>query len=469
MTEIQEPQETRKPNRFRTIGRIGIAVAIALMFMFTGSFSIIGHVSASYPIGPIQASVTFGTPETVINTTTFNGPANSMTQTSGGEYLGFVREGLSHVNKTDYGVMKLYNSADGHTWTFNDTIVAISNRDIRNYAAGTTQTGRIIVFFNVYDVDNSTWGNTSLRYIYSDDDGDSWSAIQILPLPTIDGFTPTDGTAHGEVKVMGGNRVGMTIYAGNGSGTHLRLVYSDDDGATWQQTDISDYYPLPNIIAEGDIAYVGDNRLVVMARIDNLAFSPMFTSIDNGATWTWRGNISNGGTGARPATLSSFTDLVGQVWVLAIFMYGGTDYTYGYADSLITRGIDGWAGLIHHDSPPGMTSMMYATTVFDSSGNGLILLNDQITLGIPSLDGLSNVVVCDITAVNILSTTQQTIVTFINVIGILFVIGIIAPIALEATKPLKNQKKITVEYLIHMFIFIIVGMAFIGIYYSMFT
>ena len=463
---MSEPQETRKPNRFR-ITSIMIAVVVALICILTSPLGVITQASATYPIGPVNVVMTLGTPTTVINNTLYNGPTTSMVQLSNGSYLSFVREGFSHVGVGDYGVIKTYTSTNGSVWAYASTLVNITHRDARHFVSGITQTGRICGFYSVYDCDNATWVNSWTEYIYSDDEGISWSANETLSHPNIDGFVPTDMIPHGEVKQIGASRIALTVYTGNGSGTHIRFVYSDDDGTTWSQNDISTYYPLPNIITEADLAYLNNGNIVVFSRIDNVNEDEMFTSTDYGLTWTDRGTLIIG-TMVRNfvPSLSVFTDTNGQMWVLALFVELDFYYTYAESESIMSNGLSAWITPILETGLIGIL-VKYASALFDSSGHGLIMASELYPPLIPLEN--SNIIVLDVTVTRDYTNQQIFIIGMVNLIGVLFAIGMVAAIAMTAIKPLKEKKQPTVEHLINMMIFIVLGMVVIGTYYSMFT
>jgi hypothetical protein len=445
----------------------GIAVAIALMFILITPISIIGHANATYPIGSVDMVLTFGIPTTFINNTLFNGPATSMTQLLDGTYLAFIREGTSHVGPGDYAVMKLYNSTDGVLWTYKSTIVNVADRDVRNYAAGTTLTGRVYVFYHVFDCDNSSWYHAYPQYISSDDDGASWSANTTLTLPPINGFTPEAGAVHGEVRQIGVSRICLTVYSWGGVSYQLRYVYSDNDGTTWSQVAMSALYtPLDNGITETDIAYLGNGQLISLSRIDGLHKQQMFSSSDYGLTWYDRGEMTTEygwNFYDYPPSLTVIDDPIGGIWVLAVLAYNQILYTYASGQDLMAHGISAWITLIYYTGFSGL----YATGAFDSSGHGIMTMSEQIS------GTLENMIVVDLVASRDYTSQQMTIIHFIDVIGVMLSIGVVVGVALAAIKPLNQGKQLnkqfTIDYLIRMFMFIVVGMALIGVYYSMYT
>jgi PKD repeat protein/formylmethanofuran dehydrogenase subunit C len=311
-------------------------------------------------------------------TSNFSGPSNVMIEAPNGDYLGFVREGESHVGVGDYAVMNLYRSTDeGVTWSYERTLVNETNRDVRNYASGVTQTGRIFIFYIIYDVDTGTWPNAQY-YNYSDDNGLSWSAQQTLTMPTLDALIPTSGgQVWGKIHPIDGGGIGFAFYTGNATHTQGRFVRSFDDGMTWDQHIIWPSSILPNALTETDSLYIGNGRLVACSRTDGTLGTRMFTSTDNGLTWADRGiGIYNS---IRPPTLTKIIDDLGRTWALLTLAYGNSVfYSIAYADTLMAEGVSAWPYADYFSNGNGG---MYATIILnETTAKGVMMVNYQATL-----------------------------------------------------------------------------------------
>ena len=292
----------------------------------------------------------------IIQSGYYDGPMNTFVKT-GGWYLGFIRQGTSHVSVGDYGVMQLYRSIDGGIlWSQispSPFPLSVTNRDVRNYAAGETQTGRIIVTYTVYDTDNSTYPEMLtkidlLEYIYSDNNGITWSGRQSITLPTINYFTPTGASPFGTIKPTNNNEIGFCYHPWNEeNSTQIRFAHSDDDGITWNHSVMGNIVPQWNR-TEADFVYIGDSRLIALARMESLDGPEMYSSIDNGLTWISRGTLGKRFAPATSASLALCTDNLGKLWVFAMFYHWADwDYSFGNANDLMVFGRSSWNEVVN--------------------------------------------------------------------------------------------------------------------------
>jgi hypothetical protein len=316
----------------------------------------------------------------IIDNGWYNGPVNSMVQAANGDYLAFVREGTSHVG--DNGSLKLYRSVNNAIdFSMVATLRNISDRDIRNPASGITDTGRIFVFYAIYDPLNTTWPNP-VEYQYSDNNGNTWSGPITMSLPTVNGFTPslTDpygGGSYGILRTIADGRIGISAFFGNGAYVQVRFIYSDDDGATWHHVAMG--YPTgpsPNFWSETELLYLGNSRLVALARMDAESGPQMFTSSDNGLTWVARGALPFSLPGSTMSSLAMISDTVGEPWVLAI-LYQASSWWYStaYGDDLMNLGTTAWSDLTSITGyDPGDVWGGFPVTLFHAdTGNGFVM------------------------------------------------------------------------------------------------
>lgn len=457
---------------------LSIGLALVMSFSFLAS---VPAVSANQTVVPsdgysYDASITITTFDRVltianriIDNTWYNGPMDSMVKASNGDYLGFIREGTSHAAPGDYGAMKLYRSTnDAFDWSYNATLMNVSTRDVRNYASGITDTGRVFVFFSIYDTDNGTWPNP-LEYKYSDDDGATWSANATMIMPTLAGFVPTNTSLYGAgtfggLRTIGGGKIGLCYFAGNNTNyTQTRFAYSADDGVSWNHSVMGSITgPYPATRSETDFAYLGDNKLVALSREDNAPGPDMFTSVDNGVTWTFWGPLPFLLAGSTSASMSIVIDDLGERWVLAIFYQGSSfHYSIAYGPDLPSAGLSAW-------STPLDTSDIWGAfpvTIFDPiAGSGFIM--SEYETGASDL----NVLMFNLTAEITRSTYTARITSLLQIIGIMFAIGIVVGVIAEGTKSLRKEKMPTtqemVKSVLNMVIYIVIGMALIGVVYT---
>ena len=393
--------------RFRAGKGLRAIIAIAFALIFVMPLGAIGPASATnaYAPGAFSLSITFSTfdrvltiANRVIDNGWYNGPTNQFVQAPNGDYLLFVREGTSHVG--DNGSLKLYRSVNNALdFTMNATLRNITNRDVRVTASGVTETGRIFVFDSIYDPLNETWP-TLVEYQYSDDDGAVWSGAINMSLPAVDGFTPNEndsygGNIWGTMQNLGGGRIGLAGFFGNGTYVQERFIYSDDDGIIWHHVAMSSPTgPAPNFRSETTIIYLGDSRIVAIAREDATAGPDMFTSTDNGLTWAFRGYLPFTLPGGTMSDLALIVDNHGDPWILAHFTKGADHwYTVAYGDDCMNLGTTAWPSLVDITGyDPGDVWGGFPVTVFDAdTGKGF-------TTTVFETGGHANVLMFNLTA-----------------------------------------------------------------------
>jgi len=212
----------------------------------------------------------------------------------------FFRIGTDAGHLDNSGRIVMRKSTDnGKTYSAVTTIFN-SSWDDRNISGSITSTGRIIVFIREYDyigVAEKDWG-----YIYSDNGGTTWSSFTSLA-PSL---VPLGTIGYGKIIQANGKLLHIT-YTGN---RISRLLQSTDNGSTW--TILSTPYDfsstLTKKVTEPAIAYIGSNKLIMVARNDDNGPYYQFKSSDNGSTWTDQGltntyNVPVGVRSACPAIL----------------------------------------------------------------------------------------------------------------------------------------------------------------------
>lgn len=218
-------------------------------------------------------------------------------------------DGTSHLAQTTKKLSMRKSTDKGLTWSGKTTVLdPVNSLAVQDCLGGYTSTGRLIVATDIHTV-VATWGAPHfLNVLYSDDDGTSWTTLDITSV------LPSDGLASwrciGEV-IQNGSRVMFQLYKfldeGNTTQSANYLIYSEDDGLTWNYKTIraiSGTYT-----NEGSLLALNSTNLICQVRNESTKEWTMFSSSDNGDTWTNNGDINFGETltSAGPCSLNKFT------------------------------------------------------------------------------------------------------------------------------------------------------------------
>lgn len=193
------------------------------------------------------------------------------------------REGISHAGIGDLGIIRMRTSIkSGNTWSEAITIQSDDTYDLRNVAGGVAPDGRLVVAFIRYAPSASGSGYIDARYIYSEDEGATWSEPAILSEP--------QGASnwydfHGAMIAIGDGLVLLPAYGNDGTNYSEYVLRSSDGGKTWDE---------PVIVAtsttlqwdEASHVYLGNDTIVSLCRIMNDTTLRQVLSTDNGLTWT---------------------------------------------------------------------------------------------------------------------------------------------------------------------------------------
>lgn len=268
-----------------------------------------------------------------------------------GTHITIYRDGTSHVG--DEGVLKMRTSTDeGGSWSSATTIASEGGVDLRNVAGGITPTGRIVVFYGRYDYTGAAWLNQG--YIYSDDQGATWTSYATVSHGSDTSFSP-----YGPLIEAGADTLLATWYGDDGTNFRSRVIASTDDGATWGTAVViasstSVHY------SETTIAYLGGSYVIAILRTDNGSTFSQAISSDNGASWSVTGTVSfDTWSTPSPGWLNVYT-LGDGVHRVVCYYANRTDLklraVYATAAGLIGSGVSAWgnrtdlATLTHADS-----------------------------------------------------------------------------------------------------------------------
>lgn len=287
-------------------------------------------------------------PTEITPSTITNGKYNAfgiMGQFPNGKLVMVYREGTSH--QSDNGIIRLRTSMDeGRTWSTPLTILNETGIDLRNVGGGITPTGRLIVSYVKYVCASNIF--LSNNYIYSDDEGITWSNPIEIPHGADDVFSP-----YGGLIAIGGGKLLMSWYGQHGTGgpnPYSRtswVIISSDNGATWGNSIAAAHCEGDGIPSynESSFVYLGGGEILGLARQVPASFHQMI-SHDNGVTWINQGDTTfDTWTIPGPAWLSTFIGTNGRRMV-ACYYCNRAAYKLrviiANAKELITDGVSAW-------------------------------------------------------------------------------------------------------------------------------
>lgn len=221
-----------------------------------------------------------------------------------GHHAIIYREGAHDSAVGDAGIIRMIKTTDDWaTQAAPVTILSESSVDLRNIAGGVTPTGRCVIF---YARANPGVSFTSLSYIYSDDEGSTWSAKA-----DVSGVTDTSYSPYGELQAWSANNLMQTYYGITSTKYSVYAIFSTDNGATWGSQ-------VTMVTATGGIKYTETSAValdstngIAMCRQDSGSVFRQLKTTDSGQTWTNQGDISFDSwatTSPSPPLLKKFTE-----------------------------------------------------------------------------------------------------------------------------------------------------------------
>jgi len=219
-------------------------------------------------------------------------------------------------------VVCTWSEDDGVTWNASYTVVADdATYDTRNIAGGRLQSGRIVIFYRLYNATTSL--HVSSWMTYSDDDGATWAAGSLLDMGSmVVWFGPLRMHPNGKYYTAAYNL------------SRVELWFSDD-GVTWPNS--SAYRKVVSTdgnISEPAIVHLNASSMVAVCRHEVYG-SPgywCYRSTDGGSTWGARTVLTN---------LSSYW--MSAPWIMAdyetstLYLFGG-ERRYGTIPSASSLG-----------------------------------------------------------------------------------------------------------------------------------
>ena len=226
----------------------------------------------------------------------------SIIVTKAGVLLAFA-EGRKNLGDQAENKIILRRSLDGgKTWTPTQTIADDGKRPLNNPCAVVEEkTGRVLLMFQSYpeklkeasgQIKTGYEGDDIVKsyLLHSDDDGQSWSALQEI--------TKQVKRAAKATTIASGPGIGIQLKQGAHAGRLIMpfnqgpfgkwnayAVYSDDSGATWQCG--ADVPNGAGVVNECQIVELSDGRVMLNSRqMGGKALRKMSVSEDGGQTWS---------------------------------------------------------------------------------------------------------------------------------------------------------------------------------------
>jgi hypothetical protein len=258
-----------------------------------------GGTAVALPLGPVLA-------QPVLDT----GPAGGLTIAAGGAGVYNAFPGVAEMPNGKGIMVWRKSSAESagspislqvsystdttwQTWTAPAQFLAVASRDLRDPAISVIGTRIYVTFFA--STGTSTSRAHSEGYVYSDDNGATWSAYVDSMGP--DTFTQYARCSGPIIKAANGDLVWPIHGQNTGDGTNwtTAVLISHDNGATWPtQVTVFASAGTQNF-QEMNVALLRDGTTLLAAAknlTDNLIY--IAKSTDNGATWTSLGGKMNG-------------------------------------------------------------------------------------------------------------------------------------------------------------------------------
>lgn len=197
-------------------------------------------------------------------------------QTSPDTITYFYRQGTTHAQDKGDIVMRPYTISSG-TWSDASIVYSDPILDSRN-AAGGIINDKIYLFFYRYNYTTGSAKGSDVGYIVSTDlTGSSWSAY--IPL-----INNTEASPYGTLVQKGQSTTWfLGYYATNCNISKIKLITSKDNGETWGIKNT--VYNGTTHYAEPALTYLGDDRMLILAREEINGPLHQFTSTDGGVTW----------------------------------------------------------------------------------------------------------------------------------------------------------------------------------------
>lgn len=244
----------------------------------------------------------------------------------------------------DGNTIAMQKSTDrGLTWGSKQTIYNPASLGVVDMGGGIDASGRMYFFTDVHDGSGTTIGsNHSLILGYSDDDGETWNTTDLSSLiPATDSLR-----ALGQLREANGV-IMFPFYSFDAEGDvnpNTRHVARKVGAGAWTRVDVET--TTTTFRNESALIHLTSNNWLMVTRDEATLEWTQYFSDDNGATWSNQGDLTFGETltGAAPVSLNSF--IMGGQKVIACYFSDRPNrrswVCYGLASSIVSSGISGW-------------------------------------------------------------------------------------------------------------------------------
>lgn len=221
---------------------------------------------------------------------------------------------------------------------------------VQAISTGYDNSGRLFVFSDVHTTDGVDGDPHFLYCHFSDDDGQNWQSVDLSSLIPDD--TLTTLRVYGNVIANGG-RVMSPFYKMSGEGdssysaNYLLVLTEGSDPSNLDNWSVVTVRSVDEpFINEASIVALSATELLQVIRDDDTKGFKVFTSSDNGDTWSSIGDTSFGDTMtiAAPVRLYKF-NMAGNEVVACYYTdraKGTLKVIYGTVSDLLNDPVDGW-------------------------------------------------------------------------------------------------------------------------------
>ena len=198
------------------------------------------------------------------------------------------RRAAAHAVTDGATIYYTYSDDGGQTWSAEGVLVAgVAGFDQRGMSICVTPTGRVLVIYDKTPAPAVGTGTTTFRLVYSDDNGATWTQGADITSVAFD-----FARAYGRIRLIGSHvsnnyQLCWTPYYQTSAAPTYKVAawYSSDDGLTWTEgtaLDTTGYN-------EAEMVAINDQTWFAVARGTGLNF---LKSTDGGSTWTDLGKIT---------------------------------------------------------------------------------------------------------------------------------------------------------------------------------
>jgi hypothetical protein len=142
--------------------------------------------------------------------------------------------------------------------------------------------GRLIVWVGKFVKGDPSTG-ISQGYIYSDDQGATWSSYTTISNGTMTNYSP-----HNRTVSIGSGQLMQGWWGTDGTHYNDYVVFSSDAGTTWSSS-VTVMSSMGTQYDETAYDYLGSNNILALSRVNNDSFFHQLLSTDNGQHWTDQG------------------------------------------------------------------------------------------------------------------------------------------------------------------------------------